>query len=677
MYAKDDDRYTAQMSSQASPNVDIEKVSNPINDMPDSYYQEGYFGITSTELVGAAMESTRPNTSANPDYRQPDQVDTSVKFSDRSFDAQSLQVTDANLGPAGDMSNYPKRKRKGKPLRRGTSLSLSRMALWLDGGIEGRHYQIAKRNTISRKMSTATSEFNMFYRAPTQTTTPALTTSTKPLLGGILPVQSRKTLSPEAVAVNLLTEAWIERINDTDAKRRTENVYDFRARRRIERNLPKSLGERQTFVNASDELKVSPIHLAVAYGFPATCQLLVESGADVNTVTYKGSRIYDFADSAARRTGEDMALYFRILHCRRFVCAGEQPPVPRKLSDTEKAIGKRKRLQTAEASPRPQETANVGDTHSGVETGGHFGRREPFDAVDIPITTQQRRPSFATELTESPTLSAIHEQRSLLSNEDVEPPVPNLMPPALPTTSYYYEPFLPILEPSGPRLSANDIATTKHAYAPVASTQLSTEPLGGYYSSYYHPSGSGRRSSGHTAPLYGRHPNYDMLQHIPQVATQRHLSGQMGLSNNNYGPARPDYGISTSPRSAPNVATLGAGLEWNQSQPNRTSLELTPQIMAQSDPNSAVDLRGSNYTSLGYGGNTWMQPIEPYVQNQATYATRGTMPPAITQHTTREASNVHVPYLGEQMLLHSQLANTESSLAAAWVCMFDDPQCQR
>lgn len=300
-------------------------------------------------------------------------------------------------------------KRFRKP-RRGPSLTLTDVAKFLDGGVKGIHYQVAKVNTIKRRMSSATSEFNRFYRSPTNTTTVHLPMPCPhPLPTNILPTHSLNAPRPEAIATNVIATVWAEGLADIDA------------RKQLEAMVPVRQDELQAFVSAQDDLGVSPLHLAVAYGYPHTCQLLLYHGADANAKTLKGTSVYDFAESAARLTGENLWLYFRILHCRKFVCAGQQPPAPIKSANFKKCAGKRK--QGGEKGKlRGKPGRKVGDEGGLRIDTGAMKQRDSNQNLSETLTTDLARPTpqWTSAYTDSPTPSIIRKHFSLPMSDEAD-----------------------------------------------------------------------------------------------------------------------------------------------------------------------------------------------------------------------------------------------------------------
>ena len=333
-------RTTSHVFADVSDQQLVVQAASPTSESPRQDAQRGTVASDNTEraiLTSPSMfQSTLGHSQSGPKATAVNQQglpprQTTIRFHN---DQNALEHRDRRIpGDEADRKGGKiKGRRRGNAKRRGPSLTLTDVAMFLDGGIKGIHYQVAKVNTIRRRMSSATSEFNRFYRRPTNTiTAPLPTPCPYPLSPSIRPVHSQNAPRPEAVATNVITAVWAEGLNDIDA------------RKQLEAMLPIRQDELKTFVSAQDDLGASPLHLAVAYGYPHTCQLLLQNGADPNAKTHKGTSIYDFAESAARRTGEDLKLYFRILHCRKFVCGGRAPPAPRKSNNVKKGPGKRKK----------------------------------------------------------------------------------------------------------------------------------------------------------------------------------------------------------------------------------------------------------------------------------------------------------------------------------------------
>lgn len=231
---------------------------------------------------------------------------------------------------APDKGKTTTRKRK----RRGTSLSLTAAALHMDGGRQGLCYHLAKccsisRTTIASRLSstlslprirTASSEFKQYYARPGSGYGVQASSSARGVLTDSTSTQYVNEPITEALAVGLLMKAW------------AQDSPDGEVGSQLAAMLPERIDERNTFVNASDGRGVSPLHLAVAYGYPETCALLLDNNANPDAKTLKGTSVYRFAMPAARLAGERLTLYVRILVCRMFVREGKPPPAPKRNS---------------------------------------------------------------------------------------------------------------------------------------------------------------------------------------------------------------------------------------------------------------------------------------------------------------------------------------------------------
>lgn len=89
--------------------------------------------------------------------------------------------------------------------------------------------------------------------------------------------------------------------------------------------------EQAAYVNAQDKNGIAALHLAIAFGFLATCSLLIAHEANHKLTTKENARPHAFALPAERLAGRerDWGLYMRIMLCREHVRYGKRPPVPR------------------------------------------------------------------------------------------------------------------------------------------------------------------------------------------------------------------------------------------------------------------------------------------------------------------------------------------------------------
>ena len=288
------------------------------------------------------------------------------------------------------------RMTRRKQPRRGSSISLSSMARYLDKGTQGLHYHIAKCCSISKptiaswlpltlsshRVHTAASQFRQHYARPgtndiNQKRASFYEQSATSYLG-----QNMNEPRISAHVVALLMKCWTSGRSDEDVESQLTAV------------LPDDEEERRMFANAADKRGVTPLHLAVAYGYPGVAALLLRVGADPDARTIKGTSIDDFARPAARLAGQRLTLYFRILHCRTWIMHGQQPPAPRKVSTaTAGAHSKRRTLK------RKRPNDDVAAQQNTRSTTNH----DPLVEVEnMDPSTSQRMPPPASTAVETP-----------------------------------------------------------------------------------------------------------------------------------------------------------------------------------------------------------------------------------------------------------------------------------
>ncbi|KAK3713889.1 hypothetical protein LTR37_008139 [Vermiconidia calcicola] len=77
-------------------------------------------------------------------------------------------------------------------------------------------------------------------------------------------------------------------------------------------NLSSQDGDVERYVNRQDSRGVSALHLAVAYGLPHICAILMENKANYRATTKQGTSVSLFAKPAQRLASSDIQLYCRI-----------------------------------------------------------------------------------------------------------------------------------------------------------------------------------------------------------------------------------------------------------------------------------------------------------------------------------------------------------------------------
>lgn len=366
---------------------------------------------------------------------------TSVQFSIDPTPVQERGQKNTNRN-CGGLGNKLKRK------RRSTSLSLSKIGIYLDGGKKGRNYDIAKKNTISSALSSklkdANSEFKTYYHRPSHLHINYVppTPSTFPSHPSALFRSDRNLFPPEAVVIRALRHAW------------SHGEDDLKVRDTLEEKLPTTKEERRVFVNRKDNNGTSPLHLAVAYGYPHTCTFLMEHGADHDVYTNKVTSISEFAEPALRLTGNDHQLYFRIYYSRSWVKAGLAPPVgPRSNAGRQiRQPNQQPKLNQARAGDQRSHLARTeSDRVGGIATSSS-------NADDGLIDTNQRQPSFTKEYTASPTTLLARKKHSLPFSGDDQS-----------VTEYNGLNATPaVLDPSSAHFTAQPYTASTATAAPIA-----------------------------------------------------------------------------------------------------------------------------------------------------------------------------------------------------------------
>lgn len=134
--------------------------------------------------------------------------------------------------------------------------------------------------------------------------------------------------------------------------------------------------ECRRYVKAADHNQVTALHLAVAYGYPAVCCLLLDSGADHKARTVQGETPYSFAKSAQNAAGQEYGLhrYSHIVLCRDRVKYGVNPPIPT-LRGGESGERRTKRRKTSKKADFSHEShvphgSNSSAPHGRTQTHG-------------------------------------------------------------------------------------------------------------------------------------------------------------------------------------------------------------------------------------------------------------------------------------------------------------------
>lgn len=124
----------------------------------------------------------------------------------------------------------------------------------------------------------------------------------------------------------------ISRMEDrSDSQVRNSQMRDAQVRDLLLKTLDSmaSDAEREHYVRLPDHRGVTALHLAVAYGYPATCSLLLDNKARHRAKTLQGESVAAFAKPAENAAGlDDLKLYYRIMLCRDRVRYGLRPPTP-------------------------------------------------------------------------------------------------------------------------------------------------------------------------------------------------------------------------------------------------------------------------------------------------------------------------------------------------------------
>ena len=148
-------------------------------------------------------------------------------------------------------------------------------------------------------------------------------------------------------AVELLQNARSNESHDIvieDQLKRKRNGMDFQQWHR--------------YVTGYDCRGVTALHLAVAYGYRATCGVLIDGGADCQAETQQGETPRAFAKAAQKLAGHQHPLYYRIMTCREFVQHNRVPPVPREKQSGEPAYTPPKRSETSQTAQLPSHLAS-------------------------------------------------------------------------------------------------------------------------------------------------------------------------------------------------------------------------------------------------------------------------------------------------------------------------------
>lgn len=623
-------------------------------------------GMTSSEQ---ARDRTNLSVGDNAAVAHPS---TAIKFSDSVDNTQKPKnKKDASRSP-DDAAANARINRKDKPKRRGTSLSLTNMVLWLDRGKEGRHYRIAKKNTISNP-TPGYCEYDVYFRGPlfVNVEGPTLHESVSSL--GALHPPSHSN----AVAVRILTDTSAEQGQNPKLEKQ-----DAAARDQLKYALMVSQSDPEVFVNTRDDLGMSPLHLSVAYGYTLVCQWLLQYGANIKAVTNNGVSIYDFAEDASRRVGDhhhDMRLYYRILNCRRHICAGEPPPAPRKrtyplskplrkFKNLKAKIGKRKREQSAEmpsSTPGNMETSAFGPD---FDSGGSYPQTDIWGIPNIPNQSGERRPSYATGLTESPPPSTMYDERSVQSNMATESPEHIFGPTTHEISPNLFSGYLPIFEPgSQAPSSAHQFAAPGIAGPLLGPIPPNVAALGGYSDPQGQQYGGSHRDQPLAAPYQPHYTKHQGYQQPLAPHMRPDLLHGVGSSVENPYTVGPSYGSTPFSRSAPNIPAITADSVFENGHRPPTFLELTPQRAMLRDP--GLFLQPHLSVPIAPAHSRSMLELAAGSFNHA--AGTSAFHPVTTQSGPENTPLVSAPGQGSQDT--HQGGTTEDD----WNCFFQDPWCQR
>lgn len=219
------------------------------------------------------------------------------------------------------------------------------------------------------------------------------------------------TIEPDSqsipIALNILIQAWRD-----DAADETILIY-------MQEALPVEAGEHVQFVNDADRRGVSPLHLAVAYGYLKTCGFLLNHGADHEARTTKDESIRSFARPAQTLAKANIPLYASIFQCRQFAGKGKPPPVP-KLVDVSKSAGrKRERQATGKTQKRTKTERTDGSQDSRFDTGTLPSTTVASSSVHQSVGSMDAtKPQFSSQFFTSPA-PTIHGNPALPPSNDI------------------------------------------------------------------------------------------------------------------------------------------------------------------------------------------------------------------------------------------------------------------
>ena len=686
--------YDANTSSSALP-VAAEQPSSPHRAMPQRKRNMPYLPVDATRVLPAmssvmteGFEQTTPpivpeslHTDAfvsqeNEARRisrggQRAEVDANERIRPDEDGVQAQPRVDTQFTgqvPAERTPDGPKPGQASKNDRKRkliTSLTLTNMAKWLDGGKKGTHFRVAKERTVSfhraatsssQRMRTATSEFGLFYHRPTPVSNDSAGSGTSPMPLGMSVAHGPPTFRPEAVVVNCLIDAWKRSFEDDVVRDTLKNM------------LPERMDERKTFVNAVDGLGTSPLHLAVAYGYPHTCTFLLNHGANADAVTNMSTSIYDFAEPAESMAGGNIRLYYRILHCRTFVRVGQKPPAPKHPRYPEDEKRDRKKLKKGKAKGRSchRKQVHVESTIPGIMTATTHAN-EPSTRA-----TEEVQSWYAWPRTESPRSSTFHRNRSVPSKDQPSMITLNTLrrttaAPPVPTLSF----ALPAHAGASNTLP-NAVATT----CSYDSSDTRSTSTAGPHDQWY-----GNRRMIHPAPktqqpthLVG-YQTRNTIAPYSQPAVQGSSQWQRTILDSrpthfaDFDRSRLDLGPPAHPNE--NFTTGATDFAHGDFQHNRQdfhgSLSNTYRERYTQQP---VSNTTTSYPAIaGYQQSYWRQPEPPFIPN----------PPRMPDGTVRQQPLPAVPvaaHYGNPALYQAPTTNSsQGAPEAPWFCLSDDPRC--
>jgi hypothetical protein len=572
-------------------------------------------------------------------------------------------------GPTTSKAGKNDRKRKLI-----TSLTLTNMAKWLDGGKKGKHFRVVKERTVSihknstissRKTRTAASEFGQFYHRPGPNQFNPLAPSISTIPSTVFATYEPSPVRPEAVAANCLIDAWRHGREDDVVNRRLETI------------LPERADERRSFVNAIDEFGASPLHLAVAYGYPHTCTFLLSHGADPKAVTNEGTNIYDFAEPAVTLAGEDLRLYYRILHCRTFVREGQSPPAPKHPRYPEHEKRNRKRLKKGMAKgpfcpkkPLHDETTAPQNTTASTHTN------EPSTPA-----TGETMSWYAWPYTESPRSSTLQRNRSVPSKNQPSMITLNALrrttaAPPVPTMSF----ALPVTTEAS-HATPNAVATTISYGSMNAPSNNTADPHDQWYGNRRMRC-TASNTQQLTSPIENQVPRLVAAHQVSvaQGSSQWKQTDPGSRSRYFAGSGRSHFDLGTSAHPDANLTSATTDFAQENFQDSR-QYSHSPLSHTYQEPYTQPPVSNMTTshlaTTAGYPQTYWHQPAPPPARSQPNdYA-----PPLTVDATFRQPHVPSVPvaahYAENPALYQLPSTNTDRrALEGSWWCIFNDPQCR-